>query len=56
LADGRDLLLDIIKKEWSPSFTLLEIIKLIPKFIVRARAKRNKMLIAGYCKNVWRIR
>jgi hypothetical protein len=34
LADGRDLLDDIILKKWTPTLTLFEIVQMIPIFVV----------------------
>jgi len=35
LADGRDLLTDIIQKQWQVGNKLVDIVKLIPKFCQR---------------------
>eukprot|EP00826_Nyctotherus_ovalis_P064401 TRINITY_DN9446_c0_g2_i1.p1 TRINITY_DN9446_c0_g2~~TRINITY_DN9446_c0_g2_i1.p1 ORF type:complete len:251 (+),score=74.62 TRINITY_DN9446_c0_g2_i1:155-907(+) len=51
LADGRDLLEEILGRKWTPTTTLLEVILLLPPFITRyieeSRRKETKNRIYG---------
>ena len=34
LADGRDILGDVLQKQWTPSITVIDLLRLIPDFII----------------------